>query len=101
MTDATVPSATKQRRRDIVATLDVAAFEPTAYHDGYYLNAALGAGFDVVDLLSRQRETTASARSRCQRPRQRRQSRRQSLDSGPLARLGLALSSGLVLPSRQ
>jgi hypothetical protein len=52
MTDATVPSVTKQRRRDIVATLDVAAFDPTAYHDGDYLNAALGAGFDVGDLAT-------------------------------------------------
>jgi hypothetical protein len=50
MTDHTVPPATKQLRRELVATLDVAAFDPDAYRDQTYLEAALEAGFDVSDL---------------------------------------------------
>lgn len=52
MTDHTVPPATKQFRQEIVATLDVAAFDPSAYRDRSYLEAALAADFDVVDLAT-------------------------------------------------
>jgi hypothetical protein len=52
MSDHTVPPVTKQLRRDIVATLDVAAFDPNAYHDSAYLMAALEAGYDVADFAT-------------------------------------------------
>jgi hypothetical protein len=51
MTEHAVPRATKQLRRELVATLKVAAFDPDAYRDRTYLEAALEAGFDVNDLL--------------------------------------------------
>ena len=52
MTTDTVSTATKQLRRELVATLDVAAFDPDAYRDRAYLEAALEAGFDVSDLAT-------------------------------------------------
>jgi hypothetical protein len=52
MTDYAVPTATEQLRRDIVASLDLEAFDPGAYHDRAYLTAALEAGFDVVELAT-------------------------------------------------
>jgi hypothetical protein len=50
MTDRTEPAATKQLRRDVVASLDREAFAADAYHDPTHLTAALEADFDVAAL---------------------------------------------------
>lgn len=67
MTDHTLPAATEQLRCDIVATLDVAAFDPGAYHDRGYVEAAREAEFDVSNLaqaqMSRKRPSTAPSTS--------------------------------------
>ncbi|WP_018258824.1 helix-turn-helix domain-containing protein [Halomicrobium katesii] len=50
MTDRNSQTATRQIQAEIVATLDLETFGPTAHTEPTYLRAALEAGFDVIDL---------------------------------------------------